>query len=121
MLGFGFMEQQYIPEYKYYKLRSVTLDDHCTATIGRIGFISHINDSVKRFGFDDDIGISVIEATSLVSYVAAAKTGIPVLETMCGDVENTVPLLRGSAKAKGWNKYINYVAHEWYGGVDNED
>ena len=88
---------------------------------GRDGFIEHINDTVKRIGFDDDIGISVIEATSLVSYVAAAKTGIPVLETMCGDVENTVPLLRGSAKAKGWDKYVNYVAHEWYGGVDNED
>lgn len=43
MLGFGFMEQQYIPEYKYYKFKSVTLDDHCTATIGRIGFISQIN------------------------------------------------------------------------------
>ena len=88
---------------------------------GKDGFTQHINDAAGRFGFPEDIGVSVIEATSLVSYVTAAKTGIPVLETMCGDVENTVPLLRGSTKAKGYDKYINYVAHEWYGGVDNED
>ena len=88
---------------------------------GKDGFIGHINEAVDRIGFGEDIGVSVIEATSLVSYVAAARTGIPVLETMCGDVENTVPLLRGSAKAKGYDAYINYVAHEWYGGVDNED
>ena len=88
---------------------------------GKQGFIDHINSAIERFGFPDDIGVSVIEATSLVSYVAAANTGIPVLETMCGDVENTVPLLRGSAKAKGGEGYINYVAHEWYAGVDNED
>ena len=88
---------------------------------GKKGFIEHINAVVEKFGFPEDIGVSVIEATSLVSYVTSAKTGIPVLETMCGDVENTVPLLRGSAKAKGMDKYINYVAHEWYGGVNNED
>ena len=88
---------------------------------GKDGFIQHINEAVDRIGFPDDVRVSVIEATSLVSYVAAAKTGIPVLETMCGDVENVVPLLRGSAKAKGESGYINYVAHEWYGGVDNED
>lgn len=88
---------------------------------GKDGFIAHINEVVDKFGFPENVGISVIEATSLVSYVAAARTGIPVLETMCGDVENTVPLLRGSAKVKGWDGYINYVAHEWYGGIDNED
>ena len=88
---------------------------------GRDGFIAHVNEAVDRIGFSENIGISVIEATSLVSYVTAARTGIPVLETMCGDVENTVPLLRGSAKARGDKAYINYVAHEWYGGVDNAD
>ena len=88
---------------------------------GKDGFIEHINEKVERFGFGENVGISVIEATSLVSYVTAAKTGIPVLETMCGDVETTVPLLRGSTKAKGMDKYINYVAHEWYGGVFNDD
>ena len=88
---------------------------------GKDGFISHINEVVDRFGFSDDIGVSVIEATSLVSYVTAAKTGVPVLETMCGDVETMVPLLRGSTKARGDSRYINYVAHEWYGGVNNED
>lgn len=88
---------------------------------GKDGFIAHVNDVIDRLGFSDDIGVSVIEATSLISYVTAAKTGIPVLETMCGDVESTVPLLRGSTKTKGADKYINYVAHEWYGGVDNED
>ncbi|MBO5879944.1 MAG: hypothetical protein J6Q68_05275 [Clostridia bacterium] len=90
-------------------------------TQGKEGFINHINGVVERFGFPENVGISVIEATSLVSYVTAAKTGIPVLETMCGDVENTIPLLRGSTKAKGQDKYINYVAHEWYGGVFNDD
>ena len=59
---------------------------------GKEGFIGHINEAVERLGFSDDIGVSVIEATSLVSYVTAAKTGIPVLETMCGDVETTVVL-----------------------------
>ncbi len=88
---------------------------------GRDGFIAHVNEAVDRIGFSENIGISVIEATSLVSYVTAARTGIPVLETMCGDVENTVPLLRGSAKARGDKAYLNYVAHEWYGGVDNAD
>ena len=88
---------------------------------GKDGFIAHVNEAVERIGFSENIGISVIEATSLVSYVTAAKTGIPVLETMCGDVENTVPLLRGSAKARGDKAYINYVAHEWYAGVDNAD
>lgn len=88
---------------------------------GKEGFINHINGVIDRLGYPEEIGVSVIEATSLVSYVTAAKTGMPVLETMCGDVETMIPLLRGSTKAKGHKCYINYVAHEWYGGVDNED
>lgn len=88
---------------------------------GRDGFIERVNSAVENLGYPEDVGVSIIEATSLISYVAAAKTAIPMLETMCGDVENTVPLLRGSAKAAGKDRYINYVAHEWYGGVDNAD
>ncbi len=98
-----------------------TRHDFTKMSEGKEGFIAHINDAIKRYGFSDSIGISIIEATALVSYAVAAKTGIPMLETMCCDVETAIPLLRGSTKARGDEGYINYVAHEWYGGVNNED
>ena len=88
---------------------------------GKEAFIKYIKDSYASFGFSKDTDFSVTEATGLISYLTKADCALPSLETLCGNVEIMTPLVRGSVKAAHRKGYINYVAHEWYGGVDNED
>ena len=46
---------------------------------------------------------------------------MPVLETMPGNPEIMVPLVRGTAKAHNKERYMTYIAHECYGGLRWED
>ena len=88
---------------------------------GANGFIDLLHQRMDRLRFFPDTEVSVIEQTNLISYVPMAGPGMLMLETMCGDVEEMTPLVRGTSRAAGDKGYIAYVAHEWYGGVRNED
>ena len=85
------------------------------------GFLDLLHERMDRLRFTPDFEVGVVEQTNLISYIPENGPGMLMLETMCGDVEELTPLVRGTTKAKGNKGYINYVAHEWYAGVHNED
>ena len=85
------------------------------------GFYDLLHERMDRFRFTPDFEVGVVEQTNLISYIPETGPGMLILETMCGDVEEITPLVRGTSKAKGNKGYIAYVAHEWYAGVHNED
>ena len=85
------------------------------------GFLNLLHERMDRLRFSPDFEVGVVEQTNLISYIPETGPGMLILETMCGDVEEITPLVRGTSKAKGDKGYINYVAHEWYAGVNNED
>ena len=88
---------------------------------GKREFIEVVKHARDAYGYPSDIGFTFTEATSLLSYLTDVDVAMFSLETMCGNVEIMSPLLRGSAKAAGNKPYMNYIAHEWYGGVYNDD
>lgn len=88
---------------------------------GKQNLVNYVKERVKYAGFDGALDVSVIEATGLLPYVAEADNAYPTLETMCGNPEIMIPMLRGTAKALKSDKWATYIAHEWYGGTRNFD
>ena len=87
---------------------------------GKREFIEVVKAARDAYGYPSDIGFTFTEATSLLSYLTDVDVSMYSLETMCGNVDIMTPLIRGSAR--GTKKpYMNYIAHEWYGGVYNDD
>lgn len=76
------------------------------------GFVDLLHERMDRLRFFSDTEVSVIEQTNLISYVPMAGPGMLILETMCADVEEITPLVRGTSRARGDKGYIAYVAHE---------
>ena len=87
---------------------------------GKEGFIKVVKEAKDAYGYPKDIGFTFTEATSLLSYLTDVGVSMFSLETMCGNVEIMTPLIRGAARAAD-KPYMNYIAHEWYGGVYNDD
>ena len=80
-----------------------------------------MREAVAFYGYPEDTDFTFTEATGLLPYLTDASVAMYSLETMCGNVEIMSPLLRGTAKLAGNKPFINYIAHEWYGGVRNGD
>ncbi|MBQ9940751.1 MAG: hypothetical protein IJO74_04360 [Clostridia bacterium] len=82
-------------------------------------------DATKHYmDIADKLGIPAVmsvEATALVKYVCDAGCDIPGLEVMPGDPEFLISLLRGCAYSYGKNIWGTYIAHEWYGGIRQDD
>ena len=106
--GYGYTKKNY--HHNYEKMSE-----------GADGFLDLLHERMDRLRFFPDFEVGVVEQTNLISYIPEAGPCMLILETMCGDVEEITPLVRGTSKAKGDRGYINYVAHEWYAGVHNED
>lgn len=87
------------------------------------GFVEHINNLLEKSQLPKELhdSIGIIEATSLLPYAMESKVTFPCLETMCGNPEIMIPLLRGTAKAHKTDRMMTYIAHEWYAGVRNSD
>lgn len=62
-----------------------------------------------------------VEATAMLKYTYDAGGTLVLLEMMPGDPEFLVSLNRGCAWANGRELWGTYVAHEWYGGIRNDD
>ncbi len=62
-----------------------------------------------------------LEATAMIKYTFDAGGSPVLLEMLPGDPEFLVSLTRGCAHAKGHELWGTYIAHEWYGGVRNDD
>ena len=87
---------------------------------GKSEFIKVVKAARDAYGYPEDIGFTFTEATSLLSYLTDVGVSMFSLETMCGNVDIMTPLIRGAARITG-KPYMNYIAHEWYGGVYNDD
>ena len=87
---------------------------------GKREFIEIVKAARDAYGYPEDIGFTFTEATSLLSYLTDVGVSMFSLETMCGNVDIMTPLIRGAARITG-KPYMNYIAHEWYGGVYNDD
>ena len=77
--------------------------------------------ALEKASFGGALPASVDEATGLLPYVAECGVAFPQLETMCGNPEIMIPMLRGTAKAIKSNMFATYIAHEWYAGTRNFD
>ncbi len=73
---------------------------------------------------DEGLGmpnIVPLEPTAMIKYTLDAGGTLPLLEMLPGDPEFLVSLTRGCAHAKELDLWGTYIAHEWYGGVRNDD
>ena len=84
-------------------------------------FLQALRDYARIDEEMDMPGISMVEATALIRYTFDAGCTLPLLETMPGDPEFLVSLTRGCARAYGTPLWGTYIAHEWYGGLRNND
>ena len=61
------------------------------------------------------------EATALLFYTMESGIDIPILELLPGDPEFLVSVTRGCAYAYDTPTWGTYIAHEWYGGIRQDD
>ena len=87
---------------------------------GKAEFVKTVKEARDNYGYPENIGFTFTEATSLLSYLTEVDVSMFSLETMCGNVDIMTPLVRGAARMAN-KPYMNYIAHEWYGGVCNDD
>ena len=66
-------------------------------------------------------GVLSVDATTLSKYNLEGGVDIPILEVMNGNPDELIPSIRGAAKAYGKDKWFTLLAHEWYGGMRNDD
>ena len=83
-----------------------------------IDIVSDYSRIDKKLGMPDVISV---DATTLHKYNAEAGITIPMLELMPGNPEVLIPAVRGAAKAYDSKLWGTYIAHEWYGGMRNDD
>jgi len=62
-----------------------------------------------------------VEATGLNKYNAKVGVDIPCIELMCANPDIMLPSLRGVARGFENEFWGTYVAHEWYGGMRQDD
>lgn len=73
---------------------------------------------------DHDLGIQYavpVEATAAIKYTFDGGCDIALLEMMPGDPEFLVSTTRGCSIANNCKLWGTYIAHEWYGGLRNDD
>ncbi len=88
---------------------------------GKEVLVNAVRRYIDRASLDNSIAATTIEATGLVPYVAECSESFPILETMCGNPEIMLPIIRGTARAIDRRFFATYIAHEWYGGTRNFD
>ena len=64
--------------------------------------------------------IASVEPTALSKYIDMGGVDLPMLELMCSYPDVMVSYMRGMARAFG-KTWGTYMAHEWYGGMRQED
>ena len=87
---------------------------------GKSEFVKVVRSACEAYGYPEGTDFTITEATCLLPYLTDVGVAMFSLETMCGNVEIMSPLVRGTAKAAG-KPFINYVAHEWYAGIFNDE
>ncbi|MBR3934772.1 MAG: hypothetical protein IKJ68_12815 [Clostridia bacterium] len=62
-----------------------------------------------------------VEATALNKYNAKLGVDVPCVELMCANPDIMLPSLRGVARGFENEFWGTYIAHEWYGGLRQND
>ncbi len=78
----------------------------------------------KTIAIDEKLGmpnVVPVEATAIIKYTYDAGCPVVLLEMLPGDPEFLVSLTRGCAHSYGNELWGTYIAHEWYGGIRNDD
>ncbi len=96
------------------------LTDMQMAKDNYIKAVSEYMEIERELGMDE-IGVAVVEATTLSCYNLEAGTTLPIAELMGQDPEPTVAATRGAAKAYATSRWGTYIAHEWYAGHYHDD
>ena len=86
-------------------------------------FVKYVNEFFDNVNLPEDVKnkLSIIEATSLLTYTMESKIAFPIVEAMCGNPEIMIPMTRATAKAHKCPKWVTYIAHECYAGNRNGD
>jgi len=83
-----------------------------------ISMISYYADADRESGMP---GVLSVDATSLSRYNLEGGVDIPILEVMNGNPDELIPSIRGAARGYHKDKWFTLLAHEWYGGMRNDD
>ena len=84
-------------------------------------FVNRVKGYLTENTMGGILDTSVVEATSLISYICEAGCSFPTVEIWPGDVETSVAVARGTASAYNCDRWGTYIAHEWYGGMKCDD
>ncbi len=76
---------------------------------------------IEEASYGGALPISSSEQTNIMTWMAEEGLTIPQLETLVGNPEVMVPLVRSIAKHIKSDMISTYIAHEWYGGFRNLD
>ena len=87
------------------------------------GFVEYINTLMENTQLPDELKreVGFIEALSLLTYIGESNAVFPIVETMPGNPEIMVPMVRGTVKAHKKERFMTYIAHECYGGLRYDD
>ena len=64
---------------------------------------------------------AVIEATPLLKYLYETDIDLVIAEYLTGNVDYQIAYTRGAARGYGRDYWASLIAHEWYGGIRNDD
>lgn len=84
-------------------------------------YIKHVSEFTeldRSFGVDN---VLAVEATAFSRYNFEAGVKTAFLETECGNPVILSAFTRGATRGYGNTEWGSHVAHEWYGGLRNDD
>jgi len=76
---------------------------------------------IKEASYDGALTITSCEQTNVMTWMAEEGLTFPQLETMVGNPEVMLPLVRSVAKHIKSDIFSTYIAHEWYAGFRTLD
>lgn len=84
-------------------------------------YIKSVSKYIKKAHDLDMPNVFSVEATGLNKYNAKVGVDIPCVELMCANPDIMLSSLRGVARGFENEFWGTYVAHEWYGGMRQDD
>ena len=100
------------------RLPEQNLPDMAAACSQYVNYVGQICREERALGVES---ILAVEATALSPYNFEAGVDAVFMETMCGNPEQMLSFARGASRAYGKTIWGSHIAHEWYGGLRQDD
>lgn len=100
------------------RLPQQDLPDMQAARDNYVNYVGQICREERELGVET---VLAVEATALSPYNYEAGVDAVFMETMCGNPEQMLASVRGAARAYGKPIWGSHIAHEWYGGLRQDD